>query len=164
MKKVSLLALTALVLSCGIQKQATAAAEKYSIESECPKAGECFIEVSKDAGLVSSVTSVGRTTYSTGAKEGRTVIKYMYNKKDDPTIQDDSYREEIMVEADGDLTKLNAGSDVKIVYGVFCFCKGSAGYHEVNGGTAIYKDGKITVTIPKVTEFQKTFTFTVNTK
>lgn len=163
MKKTILIGLSILALSCGTQKQAASATEKYSIASECPKAGQCFVHVLKDNTIIGTPNSIGKMYYDTESKQGSTVIKYLYNKKDNPAIQDDSFREEILIETTNDLTQINS-NNIKVVYGMFCFCRERAGYYEVKNCTAEYKNGQVIIILPQVAEGQVTRTFTINTK
>jgi hypothetical protein len=91
------------------------------------------------------------------------VIKYYFNKKDNPVIQDDSYREEIMIETDSDLSKLSS-ANTKVVFGVFCFCRDRAGYYEVKNATTEYKNNQLHVTLPEVVSGQLTHNLVINIK
>lgn len=163
MKKISLLAVLTVLFACGGSKSSTKQTVGNSIESGCPKNGECLVEVVKDSALVKKENSGGRPYFEMESKPGKTVIKYYFNKKDNPAIQDDSYREEIMIETDSDLTKINS-ANTKVVFGVFCFCRDRAGYYEVKNATAEYKDKKVSLTLPEVVGGQLTHNIVINIK
>lgn len=165
MKKTVLLSAIAMVLfSCGNQKSMVLQSGNYSIESQCPETGTCTFTAHKDSSLVYKKSTLGKLYYETVAQEGKTVLKYNYSKKTNPALQDDFYREEVIIETDSDLAKLNKNSDIKMLFGVSCYCKGLAGFYEVEGGYAEYKDGKILITVPKVIDNQLTHTIMVNVK
>ena len=72
---------------------------------------------------------------------------------------DGGYREEIIFEVPTDLKDgIVSGKQIlstKALFGVFCYCKGKAGYYTINEGS-ITKTGKeISIEIPNLVEGQK---------
>lgn len=163
MKKILFAAVLTVLIACGGSKTTTKNTVGNSIESGCPKNGECLVEVIKDSALVKKENSGGRPYFDMESKPGKTVIKYYFNKKDNPVIQDDSYREEIMIETDSDLSKLSS-ANTKVVFGVFCFCRDRAGYYEVKNTTTEYKNNQLHITLPEVVSGQLTHSLVINIK
>ena len=164
MKKFTLIiAFTAILASCGTQNTVLKSGS-YNLESTCPTDGTCSFIVAKDSSLVYKESGAGKLYYETTYQEGKSILLYTYNKKTNPQLQDDSYREEVVIETDSDIGTLSKESNVKILFGVFCYCKDLAGYREVKNGYAEYKDGKVIVTLPDVIPNQKTKLITADIK
>lgn len=158
MKRISLIVITALTFACSGTKETTPKNINVSrgMPEICPVTGTCTFEILKDSALVYKINeSTGRLYYETTKSPGKSILKYTYDKTRNVDLQDDFYTEEVIIETDNDITKLNGGK-VKMVFGVFCYCKGTAGYYEVKEGTANYKDGRIIINTPNVVPNQLT--------
>lgn len=165
MKKTIILLSAFAALSCGSQKTTAIQPGSYTIESECPATGTCNFEIIKDSALVyKNNEATGRLYYEMVSSPGKSVLKYTYDKKKNPGAQDDFYREEIVIETNNDLSSLNNETSPKMLFGIFCYCKGTAGYYEIKDGSTSYKNNKISITVPKVIPNPVTTQFTVNTK
>ena len=156
MKKLTIaLAFAVVLVACGSQKTLLQSG-KYNLQSECPANGDCTFVVAKDSSMTLVEDGVGKMRYNMTSHEGKSILTYKYNKKSDPRAQDDFYSEEVIIETNSDIASLNKDSEIKMLFGVFCYCKGVAGYYEAKDGYAEYRDGKVIITIPKVIENQKT--------
>lgn len=137
MKKISLFALLLIVASCVTKKNVTVI--KASLSSQCPKYGDCKVEVFDGKSMVLKVTEIGDLYYELEDNAAVKVLKYTYNKKVKGDIQDASYREELIFELSSN--KENArfidGSlqDAKLLFGRFCYCKGQTGYYKIDSGS-----------------------------
>ena len=156
MKKILIPAIAFALFSCVSHKNTILKSGEYSLESTCPEAGICSFEVSKDSSLVYKQSDLGKLYYETAAQPGKTILKYNYTKKTNPELQDDFYRENVIIETDSDISKLDKNTDIKMLFEVSCYCKGLAGFYKVEGGYAEYKDGKLLITVPEVIDNQLT--------
>ena len=156
MKKLFLPVIAFAVLSCGSQKEAIPTSGNYAIESTCPDNGICTFTVSKDSSLVYKQTPADKLYYETSSQSGKTVLHYKYTKNTNPALQDDFYIEEVIIETDSDVSKLDRNTDIKMLFGVSCYCKGIAGFYEAKEGYAEYQDGKLLITVPQIIDNQLT--------
>ena len=164
MKKTILsIAFVTVLASCGSQNTVLKAGN-YNLESTCPTQGTCSFEVLKDSSLVYKQNGAGKLYYEAKEQEGKSVLKYTYSKTPNKQAQDDFYKEEVIIETASDVASLNRNSEIKMLFGVFCYCKDLAGYREVKDGYAEYKDGKVIITLPDVIQNQKTKTIIADIK
>ncbi|QEE48530.1 hypothetical protein FUA48_02770 [Flavobacterium alkalisoli] len=164
MKKIILsIAFVTALASCGSQNTVLKSGN-YNLESNCPTQGTCLFEVLKDSSLVYKQNGAGKLYYESQAQEGKSILKYTYTKTPNQQAQDDFYREEVIIETTSDVASLNRDSEIKMLFGVFCYCKDIAGYREVKDGYAEYKDGKVIITLPDVIQNQKTKTIIADIK
>lgn len=150
MKKIVLALLPLLLAACATKKGAAAFIEgKHTIESTCPEAGDCKLEVLKDKSLVIKTDDTGALYYSLEDKPGKAVMRYTYDKAVPDNVQDAQYKETIIFETDNTFSNLNSGkiTDTKMLFGVQCFCRGKAGFYKVYDGTISYTDERLVVMI-----------------
>lgn len=142
-----ILALTA-ISCCSTKKITTDAKTAEAITANCPENVACNWQVQKGKSIVVHTDGTGALYYELQDNPGKTVYIYTYNLKTDQEYQDNFYREEIIFELD------NASADFswsgkqlqqsKMLFGVFCYCKGKAGHYKVNDGTLSKKGKTIT--------------------
>jgi hypothetical protein len=149
MKKSIILLFSITLLSCNCKKSTTSMS-KYTtatIESPCPKDGDCTIEVLENKVLNIKKDDLGGIYYTIDEDFNHKVIKYSYNRKVKGDIQDAIYRENIIFElANESKEKIYENEklqDVKMLFGRFCYCKGAAGNFEVNEGKLEILENKI---------------------
>lgn len=160
MKKLALLPLLLLSISCGNQKNAAAPmTQNYTLESGCPSQGKCTVEVLKDKSLDVKTDDIGKMYYALQHTPGKTVIKYSYSKQSDPALQDDGYSEEVLFETNSDITEFNYSDaslqDTKMLFGVMCFCRGKAGFYKVTEGSMKYSGKTLHIQLPDIVDSQK---------
>jgi hypothetical protein len=148
MKNAALLPLLFLFSFCGGSKSKQP--QELIVESPCPPEGNCAVEIMKDKSLIVKNNMGTKFYYQLADTPGRIVVRYTYTKKSNPEYQDDFYIEEVIFETDGQLETLaNAQpEDIKMLFGVKCYCKGKAGYYNVNKGVVAYADKKLTIKLP----------------
>jgi hypothetical protein len=134
MKKIVLL-LSLILLSCNATKN-TPSDITATLTSECPKNGVCTLEVLKNKSMVVKIDEFGRFYYDLEDSTDKNVIKFKYNKTVKGELQDANYREEIIMEWNGDMKSLSGAAmqNAKLLFGRFCFCKGQTGYYKVTDG------------------------------
>ena len=103
----------------------------------CPEAGNCNVQVHENMNLVVKEDGTG-ATYPEMVAGSNTVVVYTYLKKGPENTVDGDYSETIHFEipkAMKNINKVNASlSDVKLLYGKHCYCKGEAGYYPITNG------------------------------
>ena len=103
----------------------------------CPEDGTCSIEVYKNKTLTMLDDGTG-ALYPELIEGDGVVIEYTYFKPGPEGTVDGNYSETIHFElpkGSTNLKKENAAlSDVKLVYGKHCFCRGEAGYYNITDG------------------------------
>jgi hypothetical protein len=138
MKKTAFFLITILAISCGAKKT-TLPTMTAALMSECPKNGECTIQLLKNKGIMVKSDEFGRLYYNLEESMTKNVVKYTYNRKVKGDIQDASYREEIIFELDDSKENLNLSGEslqeVQLLFGRFCYCKGQTGYYKIKEGT-----------------------------
>jgi len=112
----------------------------------CPEEGTCTLVVHKNKSL--SIQEDGTGALYPQLVEGtNSVVEYTYLKKGPPGTADGDYSETIHFEIPADTQKLskeNASlSEVKMLYGKHCFCKGEAGYYRITEGKLLVNKNKL---------------------
>ncbi|WP_372474044.1 hypothetical protein AB4865_01900 [Capnocytophaga sp. ARDL2] len=153
MKTIFGILLTATTLmSCSILKKETIkgdvstnwVGQTVTVQSQCPEEGVCTAE-RKDASKL-TVHTVPSIYTIIEDSEDTLVILYEYSRKTtaEEQIRDNFYREEIQFEIPKkDFKKTYKDeqlSEVKLVYGKHCYCKGEAGMYLINKGTLEVKN------------------------
>lgn len=109
------------------------------IKSNCPENGTCTTEIFRNQSLDIKTDDFGSIYYNKIDNLETSIISYNYNRNVPKGLQDGSYREEIVFEIDNKTQELNLKNDdlqkVKMLFGRFCFCKGSTGNYKVIDGT-----------------------------
>lgn len=166
MKKILALLLVIGVLSgCKCKKEALEQTSKITSSAikECPVDAKCIREVSKDSALLIETDVTGKPYYTIQPKVGTTVYRYEMSENQDQQYVDGGYREEIIFELPSDFKKgVLTGEELaktKALFGVFCYCKGKAGYYFIKAGTITKTDKGIVIEIPALVEEQKVFEF-----
>ena len=155
-----------LVLSCASQLGTAGKSIGSKIENPCPNNAACNFEIMVGKSMEISDDGTGKPYYQLIENPAKTVYIYKYSEiNTDPTIQDAGYREEIIFEADSDSIDFSyQGKQVaisKMMFGVFCFCRGKAGYYNVSGGRITKNGNELSVAIPEIVPGQRTTHFTI---
>ncbi|WP_447635717.1 hypothetical protein [Flavobacterium microcysteis] len=162
MKKYLLLPMIGLVVSCCSTKtsQATTSnSKKTRIESSCPEKGVCTFEILQNKSMNVKTDGTGKMYYELEENPDKVVFFYKYSDKiKDTTLKDAGYREEIVFEMNKDYTDFSFSDkgiqSTKMLFGVFCYCKGKAGNYKVNKGSLIKKGSDLQIDIPPIVDNQ----------
>lgn len=110
-----------------------------TITSECPKDGDCTIEIFDGKSIMMKTSELGSLYYDLEETANKKVVKYTYNRKVKGDLQDASYREEIIFEVPSVKDELvfnnESLQDAKVLFGRFCYCKGQTGYYTIDQGS-----------------------------
>ena len=138
MKKTIFFLTFILIVSCGTKKPSNVVLTAL-LKSECPKNGDCTIQVFENKSLIVKSDEFGSLYYNLEDDMLKKVVKYTYNRKVKGDIQDASYREEIVFEIENSKENLMLSDDslqeVQLLFGRFCYCKGQTGYYKIKKGT-----------------------------
>lgn len=130
-----------------------------TVMNDCPPEANCIQEIHTDSALEIAREEGGRPYYKIIPQAGSTVYRYELSEKKDEQYMDGGYREEIIFELPYDAkNEVISGKDfsaTKALFGVFCYCKGKAGYYEIPDGNINKTKDEIIVTIPEIVEGQK---------
>lgn len=126
--------------------------------SDCPEDGKCRFEYHKNTSLIIKKDDLGSLYHQTEVSSGKSVFVYKFEQNIDQAYVDGHYVEEIIFEIDNNKLQ-NDFQDYKpnqIMFGVFCYCKGKAGYYQTDNSRISFdkKTNKITITIGEVIEDQ----------
>ena len=163
MKKAIFLSVLFLIaLSCNTSKKAVAQDGKTSkaqILTACPENVDCTLEVFQNKSMVVKTDGIGGVYYELEDDAEKTVYLYTYKLKTDKQYQDAGYREEIIFEtdsatADFALTDKDL-QNTKILFGVWCYCKGKAGNYKVTKGNFSKKGKEVSINFPAIVDDQK---------
>ncbi|UUC46570.1 hypothetical protein [Flavobacterium cerinum] len=109
-----------------------------TIESECPSDGKCTVEVFKNKAIDLKTDGLGKLYYQLADDTNKSVVVYAYNRNVEEGLQDGQHKEEIIFEIDNGVETLQLKdgdlSNVKMLFGRHCFCRGQAGFFAVNQG------------------------------
>ncbi len=147
--------------SCKCKKSATENGNNKNIKAiaDCPTNAKCFQEILKDSTLVIENDGTGKPFYKIVAKKGTTVYNYSMSENIDKQYVDGGYSEQIIFELPSDFKNESLSGkkilQAKALFGVFCYCKGKAGYYSIQEGTISKTDNAISVVIPALVEGQK---------
>jgi hypothetical protein len=164
MKKIFfLLLLLTAVLSCKSKKTVVSETPKMTtkILKECLAGANCMQETHRDAKLTIKIEDSGKPFFALEPQIGTTVYRYEMSENQDQQYMDGGYREEIIFELPSDF-KIGVISgeallETKALFGVFCYCKGKAGYYFIEQGTITGTKEGITIEFPQIVEGQKVF-------
>lgn len=165
MKKIILLHFTFLAISCGSNYNSNELKStnnaSFKIESICPKNGECKFEIIQNKSLEIETDGIGKIYYKINESTDKNVYRYNYSDKiKDTLLQDAGYHEEIVFEIEKNKKDFSFTNHelkaTKMVFGVFCYCKGKAGYYEVNEGNLKRIKNELSIIIPAIVDNQKT--------
>ena len=111
--------------------------EKMS-KQPCPENGVCKVEMFKNTSLDIKTDEFGSIYYNKIESLDKSVILYTYNRNVEKGLQDGNYREEIVFEIDNTTKELTLKNQdlqqTKMLFGRFCYCKGSTGNYIVTDG------------------------------
>lgn len=133
------------LFSCSSKK------EMVNSKQDCPENGVCRFEQHQNKSLIIRKDDTGAIYHQMKDDVEKTVFHYFYERNKDETYLDGHYTEEIIFEIDTaslESSFENQKPD-QILFGVFCYCKGKAGYYAVRNGTVSFdkKHKKISVLI-----------------
>lgn len=132
-----------MVNACKTQTGTVISSEKNTVKqmenttSACPDQGTCNVVVHKNKTMTIQEDGIG-ALYPQIVDGANTVVEYTYLKEGPAGTADGDYSETIHFEIPAnteDLSKENASlTDVKLLYGKHCFCRGEAGYYPITDG------------------------------
>lgn len=112
--------------------------DKIHLDSVCPEDGNCTVKLLRNKSMVLKRDGTGYLYYALVETTASSVIHYEYSRKTDPELQDAGYREEILFEIPNDFESLSLVdidlAQVKMLFGRHCFCRGQAGYFQIQEG------------------------------
>jgi hypothetical protein len=136
MKKIIALFTIGLLFSCSTQKNVSTTIP--TLNSECPKDGNCEVKIQKNKQLILHYDDLGALYYDIKDHTGTTVIHFQYNKTNEANLQDGHYREDILFEIKSSDKSINLTDrkleQTKLIFGRHCFCKGQTGYFKIEKG------------------------------
>ena len=145
--KQTVLLLSFLSISCNCTKNQVHDVVVDKTQSTfCPSDGKCTTILIENKSLNIKMDETGASYYELTDNSKTSVIKFEYNKTVDTTLQDNSYREEVLFEIPNQFYKINLENNelesVKMLFGKHCFCRGQAGIYAVKKGKLnIIKEG-----------------------
>lgn len=109
--------------------------------AECPEDGTCSVTIHKNKVMNIMPDKATGGVYPTLTDGDGTVVEYTFLREGPPGTVDGNYSETIHFEIPANTTNLKkvntALTDVKLLYGKHCYCKGEAGYYPISEGTLI---------------------------
>jgi len=143
--------------SCKIQKN------EIVKHTDCPEKGTCSFEKHENKSLLIKKDDLGGLFYRMEEIQGKNVFLFRYNRNKNENLIDGHYTEEILFETDNSLfdKTFKLLKPEKALFGVFCYCKGKAGYYPTEN-TLISFDKEtetITITIEQIIENQPAVPF-----
>lgn len=137
MKNYCLFILFFVLSSCGSKKNQSAVGA--TLTSECPKDGDCKVEIFDGKAIAVKVSDLGSLYYEMEDNSSKRTIKYTYNRKVKGDLQDATYREEVIFELPINSSEFvvqdQALLDAQLLFGRFCYCKGQTGYYKIEHGS-----------------------------
>lgn len=163
MKKAFLLSVIFwITLSCCNSKKTVSQENKIGssqILSPCPENIECTLEVLKNKSMLVKTDEFSHIYYELEDHPEKTVYHYTYKLKTDQRYQDAGYREEIIFELNSTSSDLELANEsiqsTKMLFGVWCYCKGKAGNYKITKGNFSKKGNEISIDFPAVVGDQK---------
>jgi uncharacterized protein YjbK len=139
MIKQTILLLSFLSISCNCTKnQVIDVVIEKTHSTSCPLDGKCTTILIENKSLEIKTDGTGAIYYELTNNSKTSVIKFEYNKTVDNTLQDNSYREEVLFEIPNHFNKINLENNqlesVKMIFGKHCFCRGQAGIYTIKKG------------------------------
>lgn len=149
-------------LSCCNSKKVASESNKNpkgQILTPCPEGYDCTLEILPNKTMIVKKDEISSTYFDLEDLNGTTVYHYTYNQKTDKQYQDAGYREEIIFELDSKTQDLKLSNEelqnTKILFGVWCYCKGKAGNYKITKGSFTKKGEEISIDFPAVVIDQK---------
>lgn len=132
---------------------------KAQILTPCPEGYDCTLEIFPNKTMVVKTDGMGGTFFELEDQPEKTVYHYTYNQKTDKHYQDAGYREEILFELDARTKDLKLSDEelqnAKMLFGVWCYCKGKAGNYKITNGNFIKKGNEISIDFPAIVAGQR---------
>lgn len=135
-----------MVNACKTQTGTVTSSENTTMEqmenkaTGCPEEGTCNVVVHKNKSLSIQKDGTG-ALYPQLVDGSNTVVEYTYLNKGPEGTVDGDYSETIHFEIPANTKDLNkentALSEVKLLYGKHCYCKGEAGYYPITNGKLV---------------------------
>lgn len=164
MKKIiALLIVISVFTSCKCKQKAVENTSKTTttVVKECLADAKCIQEIHTNTALSIQIQDTGKPFYELQPQPETTVYRYEMRQNQDQQYVDGGYREEIIFELPSDFKSgVLSGKDIlktKALFGVFCYCKGKAGYYAINEATITKTDKGVSIKIPTIVEGQKVF-------
>ena len=164
MKKIlALLIIVSAVSSCKCKQNTLQNTSKTTttVMKECVADAKCIQEIHTDSALLIEKEDSGRPFYKIQPQPGTTVYRYEMSQNQDQQYVDGGYREEIIFELPSDFKSGTiSGKEIlktNALFGVFCYCKGKAGYYTINNATITKTEKGVSIEIPTLIEGQKVF-------
>lgn len=148
MKKIAFAFLPFLLIACASKKDSVSLEERKAvIQSYCPENGECKIEILQNKSLDIKTDGTGMPYYTLEDAVGKVVVRYTYDFIVPKDVEDAGYTETIIFETDKEFSNLNKANpkDLKMLFGVQCFCRGKAGFYRVEKGLVDYSDKQLII-------------------
>lgn len=164
MKKIlALLIIISAVSSCKCKQNTLQNTSKTTttVMKECLADAKCIQEIHTDSALSIEKEDSGRPFYKIQPQPKTTVYRYEMSQNQDQQYVDGGYREEIIFELPSDFKSGTiSGKEIpktNALFGVFCYCKGKAGYYTINDATITKTEKGVSIEIPTLVEGQKVF-------
>ncbi|GAA4275880.1 hypothetical protein GCM10022259_06040 [Aquimarina mytili] len=116
----------------------------------CPEAGKCDVRIHKNSSLTlkKDITDSYYPVIETG---NNIIIVFEFSKKGPEGTADGDYSETIHFEVNENVESLHIKneqlSQVNMLFGKQCFCRGEAGYYKVKRGNLIFRKSENEITI-----------------
>lgn len=114
-----------LLFSCSSKK------EMVHSKQQCPENGICRFEQHPNKSLIIRKDDIGALYHQMEDNAGKTVFHYFYERNKEEAYVDGHYMEELIFEIDNTVLESSFENQKpnQILFGVFCYCKGKAGYY-----------------------------------
>lgn len=104
----------------------------------CPENGKCITEIFRNKELEVKSDEFGSVYYNQIDNPSTSIVKFSYDRNVPKGLQDGSYREEIIFEINNSDKELNLKNEdiqkTKMLFGRFCFCRGTTGNYKIIDG------------------------------
>jgi hypothetical protein len=152
MKKIIFLIATSILMNCKSTMNETNSNNLAKVNSNCPEDGICNLTIHKNKSLDVKKDEFNKIYYHLLDNENVTTYIYDFQTKTDSTLQDATYKEEIIFELKNNEILLDLNNEdlknIKLIIGRHKFERSNnVGYFEVTKGNFTLKDQKITVII-----------------
>jgi len=163
MKKAILLSVVFWTVLSSCSSKKTVSEDRKNSRSQiltpCPENSDCSLEVHPGKSMAVKDDAIGAVYYELEDNSKKTTYHYTCNLKTDNQYQDAGYREEVIFEIDNSNTDLELTDaelqNTKILFGVWCYCKGKAGNYKIAKGTFSKKGKEIKIDFPAIVADQK---------
>lgn len=143
---------TSILMNCKSTMNETNSNNQAKVKSNCPEEGVCNLTIHKNKSLDIKKDEFNKIYYQLSDNENVTTYIYDYQKKIDITLEDASYKEEIIFELQNNEKSLILNNEklksIQLLIGRHLFERSqNVGYFEVTKGSFTLKDQKITLNI-----------------